>query len=431
MQRTDAVIIGAGQAGLAMSRCLGTLGVDHVVLERGRVAERWRSARWDSLRLLTPNWMTRLPGWAYRGPDPDGFMTMPEIADFLEDYAAASAAPVVEGAEVCAVRPAAAGGYIVETGDRTWHGRAVVIATGACDRPAVPAISRNLPPEIVQMVPSAYRRPDDLPAGGVLVVGAAATGVQLAEEIHRSGRPVTLSVGRHIRVPRRYRGRDIMEWLDRAGILTEPAAEMRDLGRARAQPSFQLAGRRDGSTVDLASLEALGLRIAGRTAAIEGGTVRFQDDLPETLGRAQATLERLLDRLDAVAGPADPPPEPEARRPILLPPGPAALDLSAEGITSVVWATGYRRVYGWLQVPVLDACGEVVHDGGVTPAPGLYVLGLRLLRRRKSSFIDGVGADAEALARHLHDFLDTGRRGARPALSRETGSWRAETVMTQ
>lgn len=435
MHRTDAVIIGAGQAGLAMSRCLGALGVEHVVLERGRIAERWRSARWDSLRLLTPNWMTRLPGRVYRGPDPDGFMSMPEVAGLLEDYAAAFAAPVIEGTEVRAVRPAAFGGYVVETTDGVWHSRTVALATGACDRPAVPSISRALPPEIVQMAPSAYRRPADLPDGGVLVVGAAATGVQLAEELHRSGRPVTLSVGRHTRVPRRYRGQDIMAWLDRAGILAEPAAAVRDLKRARTQPSFQLAGRSDGGAVDLASLNALGIRIAGRTAAIEGGTVRFHDDLTETLGRAQATLDRLLERLDGVAGPGDPPPEPEARRPIALPPSPVHLDLAAEGIRSVVWATGYRRAYGWLQVPVLDDCGEIIHEGGVTPAPGVYVLGLSLLRRRNSTFIDGVGADAAALARRLRDFLDNPRPDApvhaRPAIGKETGSWLAETLMTQ
>ena len=393
MQHTDAIIIGAGQAGLAMSHCLSRRGIDHAVLDRGHIGERWRSERWDSLRLLTPNWMSRLPGWSYRGPDPDGYMTMPEVVRFLEDYARVGSAPVESGVTVSSVERAANGYRIVtDTGARM--ARVVVVATGHCDVPVAPAMARRLPADIHQTTPSRYRNPNSLPEGGVLVVGASATGVQLAEELHRSGRPVTLSVGRHTRLPRLYRGRDIMWWMDQIGVLDERADRARDLGRARSQPSLQLVGHPDRRTIDLAALRAGGVRVVGRTSGADGSRVHLCDDLAETTAAAQATLERLLARIDAFAAPSPT----AAPRPVTLAPSPTVLDLRAEGIRSVVWATGYRRDYGWLKVPVLDAAGEVIHHGGITPLPGLYVLGLRFLRRRKSNFIDGVGADAEELA---------------------------------
>jgi putative flavoprotein involved in K+ transport len=417
MRRVHTVVIGAGQAGLGMSRCLDRRGVDHVVLERGRVGERWRSERWDSLRLLTPNWMSRLPGgWSYRGGDPDGFMAMPEVVRYLDDYARLSDTPVETGVEVLSVGRIPAG-YRVATSRGAWEARAVVVATGHCGFPAVPAMARHLPAGIRQVTPSDYRNPAALPEGGVLVVGASATGVQLAEEIHRSGRPVALSAGRHTRLPRVYSGRDIMWWLDRIGALDEAAEQVAALRRARAQPSLQLVGSPERRSIDLASLRDQGVRVLGRAAGIEGATVRLQDDLAETTEAARRTLARLLARIDATArdgtaaGPSD-----EARallRPMEFGPSPAALDLAAEGIRTVLWATGYGREYGWLKVPAaLDAAGEVVHRGGITPSPGLYVIGLRFLRRRKSSFLDGVGADAEALAEHLFDHLATPGRAA-------------------
>jgi putative flavoprotein involved in K+ transport len=418
MRRVHTVVIGAGQAGLAMSRCLARRGVDHVVMERGRVAERWRKERWDSLRLLTPNWMSRLPGgWSYRGGDPDGFMAMPEVVRYLDDYARSSRAPVEPDTEVLSVHRVPAG-YRVATSRGVWQARAVVVATGHCGFPAIPAMARRLPAGIHQVTPSDYRNPAALPGGGVLVVGASATGVQLAEEIHRSGRPVALSVGRHTRLPRRYRGRDIMWWLDRIGALDEAAEQVPDIRRARAQPSLQLVGSPERRSIDLASLRGQGVRVLGRAAGIEGGVVHLQDDLAETTADARRTLARLLARIDAAASPfrisAVPSPEAEALlRPVNFGPSPAALDLAAEGIRTVVWATGYGRDYGWLKVPAaLDAVGEIVHRGGITPSPGLYVLGLRFLRTRKSSFLDGVGADAEALAGHLFDHLATPGRAA-------------------
>ena len=336
MRHTDAIVIGAGQAGLAMSHCLARHGVDHAVLERGRTAERWRSERWESLRLLTPNWMSRLPGgWSYRGPDPDGYMTMPEVVRYLDAYAQASAAPVETDTAVRAVRRTA-GGYAVETSRGTWRARVVVIATGHCDLPAVPAMARALPASVHQVTPMAYRNPRQLPEGGVLVVGASATGIQLAEEIHRSGRPVSLAVGRHTRLPRLYRGRDIMAWMERVGVLDEAAEQVRDLAQARAQPSLQLVGRPDRRSLDLGVLRRMGVRLLGRAAGVDGATLHLADDLAQTTAGAQRTLERLLARIDAAADAEAAPPE-EWPAPLHLPARtPDRLDLRAEGIRTTV-----------------------------------------------------------------------------------------------
>jgi putative flavoprotein involved in K+ transport len=408
MRRTEAVVIGGGQAGLAMSRCLAGCGVHHVVLERGRVAERWRSQRWDTLRLLTPNWQSRLPGFRYDGPDPDGYMRMPEVVAFLERYARSFAAPVEEGTTVLAVEQADAR-YRVTTDRGAWEAPSVVIATGHCDTPLVPEIARRLPDDVVQVVPTSYRNPRQLPEGGVLVVGAAASGVQLADEIHASGRPVTLAVGRHTRLPRLYRGRDILWWLDAMGLLDESSDDVFDLDISRNQPSLQLVGLPDRATLDLPVLQSRGVRLVGRAAGVNGSRVSFADDLVAHTAAADARLARLVQRIDVFAarnaldsrvGP------PEPFRPFFWPaPAPIEIDLRDEGIRTVVWATGFRRLYPWLKVPVLDARGEIRHDGGVTPAPGLYVIGLYFLRRRKSSFIDGVGRDAMELATHLAGHL--------------------------
>ena len=408
MRRTGAIVMGGGQAGLAMSRCLLLRGVDHVVLERGRIAERWRSERWDSLRLLTPNWQSRLPGFRYQGDDPDGYMAGSELVRYLESYARSFAAPVEEATTVLAVE-ARGRGFRVTTDRGDFEAPSVVIATGHCDTPLVPAVARELPREIVQVVPTRYRRPDQLPEGGVLVVGASATGVQLADEIQASGRPVTLSVGRHTRLPRVYRGRDILWWLDAMGVLDETARDVDDLEATRRQPSLQLVGHPDRITLDLPTLERRGVRLAGRLAGAAFGRLHFEDDLVAHTAAADVRLARLLQRIDLFAartgldGVVDARP---AFEPFLWPAqAPSTIDVRHEAIRTVVWATGFRRLYPWLKLPVLDARGEISHEGGVTKLPGLYVIGLYFLRRRKSSFVDGVGADALELSGHLADYL--------------------------
>jgi putative flavoprotein involved in K+ transport len=402
MWRTDTVVVGAGQAGLAMSCCLTEAGIDHLVLERGRVAQRWRDERRRSLRLLTPNWMSRLPGARYDGPEPDGFMAVPALVAFLQHYARVIEAPVAHDTPVRAVR-CAPGGYRVVTADREIACRAVVVATGACQQPRVPAVAAGLHPGVVSLTPDGYRDPATLPAGGVLVIGASATGVQLAAELRAAGREVVLAVGRHTRLPRTYRGRDIHAWLDLLGVLRRPVRE----GAGRAEPSAQLVGSPERREVDLATLQRAGVRLAGRLSGVDGTRVGFADDLGHHTSAADERLARLLARIDAVAGPA---PDAADSVPAAVATGaPRELDLAARGISTVVWATGYRRSYPWLQVPVLDPKGEILHRGGLTPAPGLFVLGLPGQRKRNSTFLDGVGDDARFVAQALRCHLGSDR----------------------
>jgi putative flavoprotein involved in K+ transport len=403
MRRTDVIVIGGGQAGLAMSRRLADRGIDHAVLERGRVAERWRSERWDSLHLLTPRWQSRLPGWSYRGADPDGFMGRCEVVRYLEDYAASFAAPVFTGVTVNAVERDP-GGFRVDTTAGSWHAASVVIATGHCDRASVPAAAAALAPDVAQVVPTGYRNPGQLDDGPVLVVGASATGVQLASEIHRSGRPVTLAVGAHTRLPRRYRGLDIMAWLDAMGALAETVDQVWDVAASRAEPSLQLVGDDGHHSLDLDVLQQQGVRVVGRMVGASERQVALADDLAGSIGHAETKMHHLLDRVDRfieARGLQEVFPDGGRPRRVPVPQSPRALDLGVEGIRTVVWATGYRREYPWLRLPVLDARGELAHDGGVTPEPGLYVLGLYFMRRRNSSLLDGVGADAAELTDHI------------------------------
>ncbi|MEU6415322.1 NAD(P)-binding domain-containing protein [Microbispora sp. NPDC046933] len=403
----NTVVIGAGHAGLAMSRCLTERGVEHLVLERGRTAERWRTARWDSFRLLTPNWMSRLPGWAYTGPEPDGYMAAAELVAYLEGYARSFAAPILEKTTVLQVRQAA-GGYLVRTDRGAWTA-ANVVATGYHVRAAVPGFARDLPADLVQITPDRYRRPADLPGGAVLVVGASSSGVQIADELLRAGRPVVLAVGGHTRLPRRYRGRDILWWLDRVGTLDRTLDELPDPVRARREPSLQLSGT--GRTLDLHTLHEQGALLTGRMLGCEGGHAYFADDLAAVTAAADARLRRVLARIDAYAAGA---PEPHPIAAALPDPGP--LQLGLRRFAAVVWATGLRPAYPWLEVPVLDAGGRILHRRGVTAAPGLYALGLRFQHRRNSTFIDGARHDAAYLADHL-----TRRRPARSrAASRRT-----------
>jgi putative flavoprotein involved in K+ transport len=404
----DCVVIGAGHSGLAMSRCLAERSIDHVVLERGEVANSWRHERWDSLRLLTPNWLSRLPGYRYSGPDPDGFMTMPEVIDFISAYAVAIDAPVHMGANVTSVRPAE-DGYAVVTQSADWHCRSVVIASGAHNIPVVPAVAAGLPASITSYTPHDYCNPDQLADGGVLVVGASATGLQLAKEIHESGRPVTLAVGEHVRMPRVYRGFDIQWWMHEAGILDERYDEVDDIVRARHVPSPQLIGTPERATLDLNTLTDLGVELVGRLAGIDDARVQFSGSLTNHCAMADLKLGRLLDSVDAWAeerGTSSDVGPPERFEPTRVPASPRlGLDLRKAGIRSVIWATGFRADYSWLDVPVLDHKGRLRHDGGALDARGMYAMGLHFMRRRKSSFIHGAEDDARELCAGLEDYL--------------------------
>jgi putative flavoprotein involved in K+ transport len=411
MIQTTAVVVGAGHAGLAMSRRLTERSIDHVVLERGEVADSWRTQRWPSLRLLTPNWQMRLPGHDYAGDDPDGFMPVDDVAATLTEYARIIGAPVRTATTVHALQ-AAPGGFQIHAGDDLLSARAVVLATGACRLPAIPGIASAIPPSVTQLTPLAYRDPGQLPDGGVLVVGASATGVQLASEIHRSGRPVTLAAGEHVRLPRTYRGRDIFWWLEATGLLAERYDQIDDLTRARHLPSPQLTGTPEAVTTDLNSLTAQGIRVAGRLGRIAGGTALLSGGLANTCALADLKMNRFLTRADewaAAAGLDDELPPPHRFAPTRVDPrSPLELDLSSGAITTVLWATGFHPDHSWLDVPVRTRAGQIRHDGGiVTGAPGLYVLGLPVLRTRASTYIHGTVPDTDALADHLHSFLST------------------------
>jgi putative flavoprotein involved in K+ transport len=392
-----------------VSRVLSERSIDHVVLERGEVANSWRTERWDSLRLLTPNWLNRLPGLAYDGDDPDGFMAIPELIGFLERYAERVNGAVRTQTTVTAVSRRDRGGYLVETDDGTWEAAAVVVASGPFSRARVPAVSTSLPAGLDQVTPLDYKRPDQLRPGRVLVVGASATGIQIADELLRSGREVTIAVGEHVRMPRTYRGRDIMWWLERIGRLDERYDEVDDLVRARHVPSPQLVGTPERADLDLNALTARGASLVGRLSAVTGTTASFSGSLRNVCTLADLKLNRLLDAIDEWADAAGidgrsglrPEPTRVEEHPQLL------IDLVTAGFDTVLWATGFRADYSWLQLPVLDRKGEIRHDGGVVrDAPGLYRVGLNFLRRRKSSFIHGAEDDARDIVDHLAGYVN-------------------------
>lgn len=402
------MVVGGGHNGLAMSKRLSDRAVDHVVLERGEVANSWRTQRWDSFTMLTPNWQGRLPGWSYGGDDPDGFMTGAEVVGFVQGYAGAVDAPVISGTTVTSVRPAG-DGYAVVSDQGTWRCRCVVLASGACNLPSIPDFASAVPPAVEQVNPLDYRNPGQLPEGGVLVVGAAATGMQLAEEIHASGRPVTLSVGEHVRMPRTYRGLDIQHWMEAIGRLDERFDEVEEILKARKVASPQLIGTAERRTLDLNGLSDAGVQLRGRLGAIRDGVVMFSGGLRNHCALADQKLGRLLDDIDQWivehepdegVGPVE---RYEATR--VARGTPLTEDLGRGEINSIVWATGFRPDLSWVDLPVFDSSGHLRHEGGVVDAPGVYFLGATFLRRRRSSFLHGAADDSRDLADHLVGFL--------------------------
>jgi putative flavoprotein involved in K+ transport len=403
--RIDTLVIGAGHAGLAVSRLLTLAGREHVVLDRGRVGERWRSERWDSLHLLTPSWLTRLPGWDPEG-DPDAFVSAARFVDQLGRYAASFDAPVVTGATVRRLTAGPDGAHDVHTSHGSWRARSVVIATGPHGAPLVPdSVTRTAVPLITS---NRYRSPRRLDAGGVLVVGASASGVQIADELARSGRDVVLAVGRHSRMPRSYRGMDVYWWLETTGRLARTIDDVADPAAARREPSMQLVGRTGTdpveSDVDLAALQRRGVRLTGRLLSLDGHRATFGKGLESLTADADRRMHAFLDAVDRYVDSTG------LAREVLPPVRPAAvptpstwrhLDLRAEGIRTVVLATGYRPDNDWVRLPIVDADGSFRQRRGVTDAPGVYVIGQRFQHRRDSGFIAGAGFDARFIAHHL------------------------------
>lgn len=404
-QHTDVVVIGAGQAGLAASRHLTDSSVDHVVLERGEVGNSWTRERWDSLRLLTPNWMTRLPGFGYRGSDPDGYMTARQVAVHLHRYRDAISAPVVGDTPVRLV-DRAADGFMVATENGTWRTRSVILATGACSDPHIPAVAADLPDRIRQITPPEYRNPGQVSGRRILVVGASASGLQIADELCAAGKDVVLAAGEHIRLPRHYRGRDIHWWMDRVGVLDDRLTDLPESQRGRPALSPQLVGTPERRCLDLGTVQGRGVRLAGRLMAVRDGRALFSGGLAAMMSLADLRQNRLLDRIDAHVdrhGLQDQVGAPDRPDPI-RPPMPL-LDLDLAGIDAVVWATGYRPRWRYLAEGFTDDRGRLRHNGGVIGG-GAFALGMPFQRHRDSAFLGGVGRDAEFVVGRVLRHLD-------------------------
>src|SRR4051812_24285854 len=400
-EQVETLIIGGGQAGLVMSHRLKQRGLAHLVLERQRIAERWRSERWDGLAFQFPNWSVRLPDFPFPHSDPDAFAGNGDIIKFIEDYAAFVAPPIRCGVAVTRLsQPRDGRGFVAETTGGTIVADKVVVATGPYQRNVVPDLMRDHP--VFQVHSAGYKNPDQLPPGAVLVAGAGASGAQIAEELLQAGRRVYLSVGRHRRLPRRYRGRDLMWWL----------AEMRldqitpeERGPARLGPV--ISGAYGGRTIDFRNLGADGMILVGRIEAAQDGVLEIAPGLAESMADADLVYTTFLDTVDAYVKRRrmELPEEPEARTTFADPPSVTAplsrLDLAAEGISAVIWATGYGVDFGWIDLPVIDEKGEAMHRNGISPVPGLYFLGLQWLSKMNSSFLSGVGDDAAVLADHI------------------------------
>jgi len=400
MEQIETVVVGGGQAGLALSYYLGRHGCEHVVVERGRLADRWRAQRWDSLMFQFPNWSIDLPGARYEGDDPDGFADRATVQAFIADYAARIQAPVRLGVDVTGLRRSRhEGRYLVVSTAGDIEARNVVLASGPYQRPRLPAVAASLPRDLAQIHTADYRSPSQLPPGAVLLVGSGASGCQIAEELAEAGRRVYFAVGRHERVPRRYRGRDAFWWRRELGTLDQTTAAT---PKAMRTPPPLVTGVRGGYDVDIRGYPALGMTLTGRVVDVRDGVVAFAPDLEHHLCVGDRTFAEFLRAVDdhVLSAGLDAPPADGAgsKRNPAPTEGPSTLDLREEGIGSVLWATGYAVDFGWIALPVCDAEGAPMHKDGVTGLPGIYFLGLPWLRKRKSSFLGGVGEDAKLIA---------------------------------
>jgi putative flavoprotein involved in K+ transport len=408
-ETVDTLVIGGGQAGLATSYWLSAAGIEHLVVDgRDRLGGSWPD-RWDSFCLVAPNWSLLLPGMPYDGPDPDGFMPRDEVIGYVQRYATTIGAPVRLGTTVRRLT-ASGDSFTAEAGSGTITARRVVLATGPFQRPKIPPAASGLPGHIQQLHTSEYRRPGQLAAGGVLVVGTGQSGTQIAEELHGAGREVHLAVSMCPSVPRRYRGRDVLHWLaqtiwhgDEVGVHFPTVAELPSPA-ARFACDPLLTGKDGGHDINLRQFARDGIHLYGRLTSAGGATVHFTDDLDQRLAFADSGFDKeirpLFDAYIAAAG-IDAPPDDRPPYDTYTPASVTELDLAAAGVTSVVWATGYRLDFGFVELPIFDEWGYPRHERGVTEHPGLYAVGLRWLHSEPSSVFGGVGADAKYIVDHL------------------------------
>jgi putative flavoprotein involved in K+ transport len=396
----DVAIIGAGQAGLATSWYLTQAGIDHVVFEGGRVAETWRSRRWDSFCLVTPNWTVTLPGAKYSGDDPDGFMSLAELVAFFETWAASFNPPVQANSHVSCVEADPDGHFALTVSGRPVAARVVVVASGAYQKPHRPAGAGALPQQVHQILAEEYQNPAALPPGSVLIVGSGQTGCQLAEELYEAGRRVFLACGRCVWVPRRIGDHDAVWWMIQSGFMDRTPDKLPSPA-ARLLGNPQVTGHGRGHDLNFRTLHAMGVELVGRFLGADGTTLRFADDVAASVDFGDARWADLRGFIDAYCArtgtpvPAYPIPPPfriETR---------TELDMSREGIGTVIWTTGYRPEYGWVRFPVFDDMGFPIQVDGRASVPGLYFVGVHWLRTNKSSILYGVGEDAEVVARHI------------------------------
>jgi putative flavoprotein involved in K+ transport len=399
----DVVVVGGGQAGLSMSYCLKKANIDHVVLEKHRLAHEWRQHRWDTFCLVTPNWQCRLPGFPYAGPDPHGFMLKDAIVRYVEDYARSFGPPLLEGVSAMSLRADPTGGFELHTSVGSCHADQIVVATGGYHIPSIPRLAERLPDGITQLHASDYRNPAALPPGGVLVVGSGQSGCQIAEDLHLAGRAVHLCLGGAPRTARRYRGRDVVEWLADMGYYDMPVHEHPLKERVRGKANHYVTGRDGGRDIDLRQRAKEGMHLYGRLQSISDGRLELAPDLRQNLDQADAVAESIKTTIDkfiaerAIDAPT------EARYVAVWEPTeePRALDLAHAGISTVIWSTGYRTDYRWIEVPIFDGRGYPVHERGVTSAAGLYFVGLPWQYTWGSGRFSGVAADATFVAEQI------------------------------
>lgn len=401
MNHYSVAIVGGGQAGLSMSYCLRERGVDHIIFEKHEVGYAWRFKRWDAFCLVTPNWQCRLPGYPYQGNDPHGFMQKEDIVNYVKSYAVTFEPPLKEGVEVTSVRKTDSNQFELITSIGTYTADQVVVATGGYHLPNVPRIAERLPDSIVQIHSSEYKNPQSLPAGDVFVVGTGQSGCQIAEDLHLAGRKVHLAVGSAPRSPRRYRGKDVVDWLDQMGYYDLSIEEHPQKEKVRAKANHYLTGRDGGREIDLRQFALEGMQLYGRLKSINSETLHFADDLQQNLDQADAVAESIKRTIDAfieknnIEAPIEPP-----YRPVWQPNGSKNECETAE-ISAVIWCTGYKSDFSWIDIPVFDGKGYPGHERGVTLVWGLYFLGLPWLHTWGSGRFSGIANDANYLADYI------------------------------